>query len=101
MDAIIALEDGTVLHGKSATSLEQTVCGELVFNTAMTGYQEVFSDPSYSGQIIIMTNSHIGNYGAAKTDEESISPKINGLITKKFSAKYSLQPALRLVLKRR
>lgn len=86
--AYLFLEDGTFFEGKSLGA-KGTTTGEICFNTGMTGYQEVFSDPSYSGQIIIMTNSHIGNYGAAITDEESLSPKINGLITKKFSVKYS------------
>lgn len=86
--AYLFLEDGTFFVGKSLGA-KGTTTGEICFNTGMTGYQEVFSDPSYSGQIIIMTNPHIGNYGAALLDEESNTPKINGLITKKFSFKYS------------
>lgn len=82
MDAIIALEDGTVLHGKNATSLEQTVCGELVFNTAMTGYQEVITDPSYSNQIVVFTYPHIGNTGINISDNESDRAHLSGIIAR-------------------
>jgi len=86
--AYLLLEDGTFFEGKSLGA-KGTTTGEICFNTGMTGYQEVFSDPSYSGQIIIMTSPHIGNYGANSLDVESNTPKINGLICKKFSLKYS------------
>ncbi|MGB0885384.1 MAG: glutamine-hydrolyzing carbamoyl-phosphate synthase small subunit [Chitinophagales bacterium] len=88
IDAYLYLEDGTFFKGKSIGA-RGTTTGEICFNTGMTGYQEVFSDPSYTGQIIIMTNSHIGNYGATDIDTESNTPKINGLICKRFSDKYS------------
>ncbi len=63
--AVILLEDGTVFHGHAAGKIGTTI-GELCFNTGMTGYQEVFTDPSYFGQILVMTNAHIGNYGIKK-----------------------------------
>jgi carbamoyl-phosphate synthase small subunit len=83
--AILLLADGTVFYGKSLGKIG-TTSGEICFNTGMTGYQEVFTDPSYFGQIIIMTNDHIGNYGALDTEVESKSIAISGLICKKFSA---------------
>jgi len=83
--AILLLADGTVFYGKSLGKIG-TTSGEICFNTGMTGYQEVFTDPSYFGQIIIMTNDHIGNYGALDTEVESRSIAISGLICKKFSA---------------
>lgn len=86
--AYLLLEDGTFFEGKSVGA-QGTTTGEICFNTGMTGYQEVFSDPSYSGQIIIMTNTHIGNYGATSLEVESDSVKINGLICKRFSSKFS------------
>src|ERR1700675_2627030 len=83
--AILALEDGTVFEGKSFGAPAER-SGEVVFNTAMTGYQEVFSDPSYSGQIVILTNPQIGNYGANVEDNESSKPYIEGLVVREFSA---------------
>jgi len=87
-DAYLLLEDGTFFKGISL-GIDGTTIGEICFNTGMTGYQEVFSDPSYAGQVLIMTNSHIGNYGAIAEDTESNTAKIKGLIVKKFSRKYS------------
>jgi carbamoyl-phosphate synthase small subunit len=86
--AILLLEDGTVFKGKSAGKIGTTT-GEICFNTAMTGYQEVFTDPSYFGQLLIMTNAHIGNYGIKKVEIESESIKIAGLIVKNFTDEYS------------
>lgn len=83
-DAILLLADGTVFHGQ-AIGAPGTATGEICFNTGMTGYQEIFTDPSYFGQIIVMTNAHIGNYGTMDLDDESDSFKINGLVTKTFS----------------
>src|SRR5207248_5998687 len=60
--------------------------GEVVFNTAITGYQEIFTDPSYSGQIVILTNPQIGNYGTSSEDNESVRPYIEGLVVREFSA---------------
>lgn len=83
--AVLLLADGTVFHGKSLGKIG-TTSGEICFNTSMTGYQEIFTDPSYFGQIIIMTNDHIGNYGVRADEVESKSVKIAGVICKKFSA---------------
>ena len=85
---IVLLEDGTVFYGRSA-GLIGTSTGEICFNTGMTGYQEIYTDPSYLGQIITCTTAHIGNYGVDNDEIESDSVKINGLICKKFSQVYS------------
>jgi len=82
------LEDGTIFHGKS-NGIEGVATGELCFNTGMTGYQEVFTDPSYYGQLMITTNAHIGNYGVSNSEVESDSMKISGLICKNFNSGYS------------
>jgi carbamoyl-phosphate synthase small subunit len=79
MNAILALEDGTWFQGVSAGAPGQTE-GEVVFNTSMTGYQEVLTDPSYAGQIVTMTAPQIGNYGVAGTDEESAHPQVAGFV---------------------
>ena len=95
--AVLILEDGTVFHGK-AFGKTGTTTGEICFNTGMTGYQEVFTDPSYFGQIVIMNNVHIGNYGINDVDVESDSVKVKGIIGRnleeqysRFAADYSLQ----------
>lgn len=90
--AILLLADGHVLHGKSFGKIG-TAAGEICFNTGMTGYQEVFTDPSYYGQILIMNNVHIGNYGTKNTDVESASVKIKGLIGRNLEDKYSRMQA--------
>src|SRR5256885_1520 len=78
--AILALEDGRVWRGRSwATQGE--ACGEMVFNTSMTGYQEVLTDPSYAGQIVCMTYPLIGNYGVNSEDTESSNPWVEGLVS--------------------
>ena len=82
--AILALEDGTVFEGKSFGAPAER-SGEVVFNTALTGYQEVFTDPSYSGQIVILTNPQIGNYGTSAEDNESARPYIEGLVVREFA----------------
>ena len=79
MNAILALEDGTWFQGVSAGAQGHTE-GEVVFNTSMTGYQEVLTDPSYAGQIVTMTAPQIGNYGVAGTDEESAHPQVAGFV---------------------
>jgi carbamoyl-phosphate synthase small subunit len=79
MNAILALEDGTWFKGVSAGAPGETA-GEVVFNTSMTGYQEVLTDPSYAGQIVTMTAPQIGNYGIAAADQESGSPKVAGFV---------------------
>ncbi len=82
--AILALEDGSVFEGKSfGASTERH--GEVVFNTSITGYQEIFTDPSYAGQIVVLTYPQIGNYGANKEDCESGRPFIEGLVVREFS----------------
>lgn len=86
--AILLLEDGTIFKGKSAGKVGTTT-GEICFNTGMTGYQEVFTDPSYYGQLLVMTNAHIGNYGTKSVEIESESVKIAGLIVKNFTDDYS------------
>ncbi len=86
--AVLLLKDGTVFHG-TAIGATGTATGEIAFNTGMTGYQEVFTDPSYFGQLLIMTTSHIGNYGTHVNEVESESVMIAGLITKKFSNGFS------------
>ncbi|MFN5325863.1 MAG: glutamine-hydrolyzing carbamoyl-phosphate synthase small subunit [Bacteroidota bacterium] len=86
--AVLVLEDGMVFHGKSFGKIG-TTSGELCFNTGMTGYQEVFTDPSYYGQVLIMNNVHTGNYGVNPEDVESDSVKIKGLIGRNLEEKYS------------
>lgn len=91
--AVLLLEDGTFFTGFAAGK-QGTVTGELCFNTGMTGYQEIFTDPSYYGQLLVMTNAHIGNYGTMKDHEvESNQVKIAGLICKNFTTDYSRQQA--------
>ena len=86
--AILALEDGTVFEGRSFGAPAER-SGEVVFNTALTGYQEVFTDSSYSGQIVILTNPQIGNYGTSEEDNESAKPYIEGLVVREFSESVS------------
>jgi len=82
--AVLALEDGTIFEGTSVGApIART--GEVVFNTAITGYQEIFTDPSYTGQIVVLTNPQIGNYGANAADSEARAPYIEGLIVREFS----------------
>lgn len=81
---VLLLEDGTVFWGK-AVGKKGTASGEICFNTGMTGYQEIFTDPSYYGQMMVTTNAHIGNYGTNANESESNSAKIAGLIVKNFS----------------
>jgi len=84
MQAILALEDGRLFRGKAFGSVVERV-GEVVFNTSLTGYQEIFTDPSYAGQIVVLTNPQIGNYGTSPSDAESSRPYIEGLIVREFS----------------
>jgi carbamoyl-phosphate synthase small subunit len=90
--AILLLEDGTIFYGFGA-GFSGIATGELCFNTGMTGYQEVFTDPSYFGQLMITTNAHIGNYGVKEDEVESEDIKISGLICKNFNSGYSRQSA--------
>jgi carbamoyl-phosphate synthase small subunit len=86
--AILLLADGTSFEG-NAVGMEGTTTGEICFNTGMTGYQEIFTDPSYFGQIMVTATAHIGNYGTHADEDESESVKIAGLVCKKFSEMYS------------
>ena len=90
--AILLLSDGTIFHGKSI-GISGTTFGEVCFNTGMTGYQEIFTDPSYFGQLMVATNAHIGNYGVNDSEVESQSIKISGLVCKNFSFNYSREDA--------
>ena len=84
MQAILALEDGRIFRGRGFGAPAERV-GEVVFNTSLTGYQEIFTDPSYAGQIVVLTNPHIGNYGTSPSDAESAHPYIEGLVVREFS----------------
>ena len=86
--AILLLADGTIFEGKSI-GIEGTTTGEICFNTGMTGYQEIFTDPSYFGQLMVATNAHIGNYGVNDDEVESDGIKISGLICRNFSFEHS------------
>src|ERR1700753_3595355 len=86
--AVLLLEDGTVHYGQSFGK-KGTTSGEICFNTGMTGYQEVFTDPSYYGQVLIMNSVHIGNYGVKDSDIESGSVKIRGLIGRNLEEQFS------------
>lgn len=92
LPAILVLADGTVCHGKAFGAIG-TATGEICFNTGMTGYQEVFTDPSYFGQILIMNTVHVGNYGVMDADIESDSVKIRGLIGRNLEDQYSRKMA--------
>lgn len=86
--ALVLLADGTIFYGKSV-GIEGTSTGEICFNTGMTGYQEIFTDPSYFGQIMVTANAHIGNYGVSDQEVESEGIKISGLICRNFSFNHS------------
>lgn len=86
--AILILEDGNIFYGK-AFGKKGTTTGEICFNTGMTGYQEVFTDPSYYGQVVIMNSVHVGNYGVKNEDVESDSVKVKGVIGRNLEDKYS------------
>ncbi len=88
-EALILLADGTIFYGKAVGGKEGSAFGEVCFNTGMTGYQEIFTDPSYFGQIMVATNAHIGNYGTNKDEVESEGIKIAGLVVRNFSYHYS------------
>lgn len=86
--AILLLDDGSVYHGK-AGGVKGIATGEICFNTGMTGYQEIFTDPSYFGQIMVTTNVHIGNYGVKNLESQSEDVKINGLVCRTFNDNFS------------
>src|SRR6516225_9854687 len=85
MRAMLALEDGRIFSGRSHGAKGECY-GEVVFNTSLTGYQEIFTDPSYAGQIVVLTNPEIGNYGTNPEDNEATRPYIEGLVVRQFSA---------------
>ena len=98
MNAILALEDGSVFPGEGFGARAQS-CGEVCFNTSMTGYQEILTDPSYKGQIVTMTYPLIGNYGVNQMDVESWQPHVAGFVVRELSpvvsswrAQYSVTP---------
>src|SRR5437667_8588463 len=84
MKAVLALEDGTVYHGEGFGA-RVSACGEVCFNTSMTGYQEILTDPSYKGQIVTMTYPLIGNYGVNNQDVESWRPHVAGFVVRELS----------------
>src|ERR1700752_1895581 len=84
MNGVFALEDGTVFRG-SGFGAKTTACGEAVFNTSMTGYQEILTDPSYKGQIVAMTYPLIGNYGVNADDRESGKPQVEGFVVRELT----------------
>ena len=88
LPATMLLQDGTVYRGHAAGKVGTTT-GELCFNTGMTGYQEIFTDPSYYRQLMIMTSVHIGNYGVLDEEAQSTGPQISGMICRNFSNKFS------------
>jgi carbamoyl-phosphate synthase small subunit len=90
--AYLLLQDGLMLEG-TAIGKRGTTGGEICFNTGMTGYQEIYTDPSYFGQIIVNTAAHIGNYGTVNEEQESDSPKISGLVVNDFSSEFSRKTA--------
>ena len=97
--SVLLLQDGTVFNGVAIGKIGTTT-GEIAFNTGMTGYQEVFTDPSYYGQILCMTSAHIGNYGVHSEEVESKGMKVAGMIIKKFSDEIIqfIAPLLRIFL---
>src|SRR5580693_4581102 len=84
LPAVLLLADGTVFYGKAAGKMG-TATGELCFNTGMTGYQEIFTDPSYYGQLLVATHVHIGNYGVEDDETESDGIKISGFVCRSFN----------------
>jgi carbamoyl-phosphate synthase small subunit len=91
--AYLLLEDGLLIEGK-AIGKRGTSGGEICFNTGMTGYQEIYTDPSYYGQIIVNTTAHIGNYGTVAEEQESATPKISGIVVNEFSDEFSRKTAM-------
>jgi len=87
LSGLLVLEDGTVFEGEMVSA--GTRFGEVVFNTSMTGYQEVLTDPSYRGQIVVMTQPHIGNYGTSQDVAESARPWVEGFVARQFTARPS------------
>ncbi|HNB49106.1 MAG TPA: carbamoyl phosphate synthase small subunit, partial [Chitinophagales bacterium] len=90
--AILLLEDGTTFHGFACGKIG-TATGEICFNTSMTGYQELFTDPSYFGQLLVSTNVHVGNYGVKASEDESNQIQIAGLICRDYTNSFSRKQA--------
>src|SRR5687768_12135566 len=90
--AVVLLEDGKTYYGKAAGKIG-TATGEICFNTGMTGYQEIFTDPSYYGQIMVCTNAHVGNYGIRKVESQSGNIKIAALVCRNFNTTHSRKMA--------
>ena len=91
--AVLVLQDGTIFHGKALGKIG-THGGEICFNTGMTGYQEIYTDPSYAGQVIINTTAHIGNYGVMQEKEaESNKVQIAGMVCNEFASVHSRETA--------
>jgi carbamoyl-phosphate synthase small subunit len=88
MNGLLVTADGAVFRGVSV-GVDGVAIGELVFNTAMTGYQEVLTDPSYAGQVVVMTSSHIGNYGVNDYDDQSGRPAASGMVVRSLSSRHS------------
>src|SRR6478609_853239 len=86
--AYLLLEDGLLIEG-TAIGKTGTTGGEICFNTGMTGYQEIYTDPSYYGQIVVNTTAHIGNYGTVNEEQESEHPQISGIVVNEFSDDFS------------
>ena len=84
-EALAVTADGAVFRGRSVGA-DGVAVGEAVFNTAMAGYQEIFTDPSYAGQVVVMTSSHIGNYGVASDDDQAARPWARGVIVRSMSS---------------
>jgi carbamoyl-phosphate synthase small subunit len=87
--AMLVLEDGACFTGEAFGAIGRTVCGEAVFNTAMSGYQEALTDPSYAGQILCMTAPQIGNYGVCAEDDESTQPQVRGFVVRELARRHS------------
>jgi carbamoyl-phosphate synthase small subunit len=85
----LLLEDGTLFRGRIANATSETTVAEVVFTTNMSGYQEVFTDPSYRGQTVVMTSPMIGNYGVNTSDPESSRPQVAGIVVRELSRAYS------------
>mgnify|MGYP000875304236 CR=1 FL=1 len=84
----LVLEDGSVYEGRSVGAQGEWV-GEIVFNTSLTGYQEIITDPSYAGQVVVMTASHIGNYGVTGVDDQSEVPAVSGFVMRAIARRHS------------
>ena len=97
MKAILALEDGSVFHGQGFGP-RASACGEVCFNTSMTGYQEILTDPSYKGQIVTMTCPLIGNYGVNSQDVESWKPHAAGFVIRELSPDFPMHASTQMTI---